>query len=297
MLYSGVDSLSAAVRRAGGSTRDGPHPRSFRKTPIADANATPVTPAAPAAADPARWTALEGTTLATLAALASVTVNGYRYGDSNHGITVPLLKRAIEPTLYPGDPMVATGESFPTFFYGLLAWILPGTDAVPFAFYALYVVAIAATFAGAWRIGRWAGGPAAGLLTAAFVFPVRIGLAGESLYRVAFSHSHLASALTIWAIAWFLEGRRVLPLLVLSLGAYNHVLYSAYALVPMFLVVLVEAPRVGRSATLRRAAAATLPLLPLLVWAVARSTPLTPEWLQQLWESSAHHSFPSSFGC
>jgi hypothetical protein len=61
-------------------------------------------------------------------------------------------------------------------------------------------------------------------------------------------------------------------------------------------VVLVEAPRVGRSATLRRAAAATLPLLPLLVWAVARSTPLTPEWLQQLWERSAHHSFPSTFG-
>lgn len=289
-------SVFAPFGRAGDPARDGPHRESPGSSPIADPQIPPVAPEAPATGDPTRWSLLEGTTLAILAALASVTVNGYRFGDSNHGITVPLLKRAIDPSLYPGDPMVATGESFPTLFYRLLAWLLPGTDAVPVAFFALYVVAIAATFAGAWRIGRWAGGPVAGFLTAAFVFPVRIGLAGESLYRVAFSHSHLASALSIWAIAWFLEGRRLLPLLVLSLGAYNHVLYSAYVLVPMFLVVLLEAPRVGRSATLRRIAAATLPLLPLLVWAAVHSTPMTAEWLEQLRLRSAHHSFPSTFG-
>jgi len=269
-------------------------------TPDLQANDEPSAPeqqaASPSAPSDPGWTTLETTTLAVLAALASVTVNGYRYGDSNHGITVPLLKRAIDASLYPGDAMVATGESFPTFFYRLLAWALPGTEAVPAAFFALYVVAIAATFAGAYRIGRWAGGPAAGLLTVAFVFPVRIGLAGESIYRVAFSHSHLASALAIWAIAWFLEGRRLLPLLVLSLGAYNHVLYSAYVLVPMFLVVLSEAPRVGRARTLRLVAAATVPLLPLVVWAAVHSTPLTQGWLNQLWLRSAHHSFPSTFG-
>src|SRR5207244_10850010 len=159
-------------------------------------------------------------------------------------------------------------ERFPTIFYRVLAAVLPGPEWIPAAFFVLYLVAVAATLAGAYRIGRWAGGPPAGPLTLAFAFPVRIGLAGESLYRVAFSHSHLASALTIWAMVWFLEGRRVLPLLVLSLGAYNHLLYSAYVLVPMVLVVLAEASEVGRRETVKRLAA-VLPLIPVTLWLMA----------------------------
>jgi len=221
---------------------------------------------------------------------------GYRFGDSNHGITVPILKRLMDPSLYPGDPMVATAERFPTVFYRALAAVLPGADQVPAAFFVLYIVSIAATLAGAYRIGRWAGGPAAGVLCLLIAFPVRIGLAGEALYRVAFSHSHLASALTIWAIVWFLEGRRLLPLLVLSVGAYNHLLYSLYALIPMVLVVLFEARERGKPATARLLAAAALPLLPLLAWSVARGTPMTPEWLDLLRLRSSHHSFPSAFG-
>ena len=76
------------------------------------------------------------------------------------------------------------------------------------------------------------------LLALLIAIPVRNGIANESLYRVQFSHSHLASALVIWAMALFLEGRRILPLLMLSLGAYIHVLYSIYVLVPCLLVVL-----------------------------------------------------------
>jgi len=202
----------------------------------------------------------------------------------------------MDPGLYPGDAMVATAERFPTVFYRLLAAILPGTGSIPAAFFVLYLVAVAATLAGAYRLGRWAGGPAAGALTLAFAFPVRIGLAGESLYRVAFSHSHLASALTIWAMVWFLEGRRLRPLLVLSIGAYNHLLYSAYVLVPMLLVVLAEAREVGRRETLKRMAAGVLPLLPLAAWTLAHRTPMTPEWLDLLRLRSSHHSFPSAFG-
>ena len=42
------------------------------------------------------------------------------------------------------------------------------------------VLSIAATLAGAYRLGRWAGGPEAGVLALLFAFPVRIGLAGEA---------------------------------------------------------------------------------------------------------------------
>lgn len=251
--------------------------------------------AAHAAHVPAWLRLTEGGTLAVLLALAGTVLVGYRFGDSNHGIIVPILKRLMDPGLYPGDVMVATAEAFPTVFYRALALLLPGPGSIPAAFFFLYVATMAATFAGIYRIGRWAGGEAAGALAVLFAIPVRIGLAGEALYRPAFSHSHVASALAIWAIAWFLEGRRFLPLLVLSLGAYNHLLYSAYVLVPMLLVVVWERRAAGPRRTLGLLAVVVLPLLPLAVWAAARGTPMTPEWLELLRLRSAHHSFPSAF--
>jgi len=73
---------------------------------------------------------------------------GYRFGDSNHGITVPILKRLMDPALYPGDVMVATAEAFPTVFYRILARVLPSPASIPAAFFFLYVATMAATFAG-----------------------------------------------------------------------------------------------------------------------------------------------------
>ena len=131
------------------------------------------------------FTLVEGATLSTLASLASLTLIGYRFGDSNHGITVPILKRFIDPALYPGDPLVATGDRFPTIFYRVLAALLPSTDWVAQSFFVLYVVSIALTYAAVYRMARWAGrgDSATGLLGVLLAMPVRNGLANESLYR------------------------------------------------------------------------------------------------------------------
>ena len=98
---------------------------------------------------------LEGATLALLVALAGIDLVGYRFGDSNQGITVPILKRFMDPSLYRWDVMVATGERFPTLFYMTLAALLPGKESIPAAFFVLYVFSIAAALAGVYRIGRW----------------------------------------------------------------------------------------------------------------------------------------------
>lgn len=240
---------------------------------------------------------VEGATLSLLASLASLTLIGYRFGDSNHGITVPILKRFIDPSLYPGDDLVATAERFPTIFYRTLAAVLPSTDAVPFAYFFLYVLSIALTYAAVYRMGVWASGDArVGALATLLAMPVRTGLAGESLYRVAFSHSHLASGLDLFAMALFLEGRRLAPILMLSLGVYNHALYSLYLLVPLTLTLLLEARTVPKRQTLIRLACAILPVLPFVAMAVSNGTPLTQEWVDLLKLRSAHHSFPSAFG-
>ena len=237
-----------------------------------------------------------GWVFAGLVAILGLAVNGYRFGDSNHGITVPIVKQIMDRSLYPGDIVVETAASYPTLFYRALAAVVRHKDAIPATFFGLYVLSTAAIFAGAFRLGRWAGGPAAGILTVAACFPVRISLAGATLYRPLFSHSDVATALTVWALVWFLEGRRVLPLLTLSLGAYIHLLYSGYLLVPLGLIVLSEWKQVGARRTLLRLSAAVLPILPLAVWLLHKSVPMTHEWLELLRLRSAHHSFPSTFG-
>jgi hypothetical protein len=245
---------------------------------------------------PLSW--IQGATLAVLASLASLTLIGYRFGDSNHGITVPILKKFIDRSLYSGDPLVATGDRFPTIFYRLLSALLPSTDWVPFAYFALYLISIALTYAAVYRMGVWAGGGdrATGVLAALLSMPVRTSLAGEALYRVAFSHSHLASGLDLMALALFLEGRRLAPLLILSLGVYNHALYSLYLLVPFTLMILWEARSQPRRTTFIRLAAGWLPVLPFLLSAVAQGKPMTREWLDLLILRSSHHSFPGAFG-
>lgn len=246
--------------------------------------------------EPLTW--LQGATAAALASLASLTVIGYRFGDSNHGITVPILKRFIDRSLYPGDTLVATGDHFPTVFYRLLAALLPSTDWVPLAYFVLYVVSIALTYAAVFRMAVWASGGdrAIGALAVLLAMPVRTGLAGEALYRVAFSHSHLASGLDLMALALFLEGRRLPPLLILSLGVYNHALYSLYLLVPFTLVLLWEARSVPRNTTLLRLAAGWVAVVPFLLNAIAQGKPMTREWLDLLILRSSHHSFPGTFG-
>lgn len=241
---------------------------------------------------------IQGATLAVLASLASLTLIGYRFGDSNHGITVPILKRFIDRSLYESDLLVATGDRFPTIFYRVLAALLPSVDWAPFAYFTLYVISIALTYAAVYRMGVWAGGGdrGTGVLAALLSMPVRTSLAGEALYRVAFSHSHLASGLDLMAMALFLEGQRIAPLLILSLGVYNHALYSLYLLVPFTLMILWEARSQTRRTTLIQLAVAWLPVLPFLVSAVAQGKPMTREWLDLLILRSSHHSFPGTFG-
>ena len=240
--------------------------------------------------------ALEAALLAVLLALAGLGITGYRFGDSNHSISVPILKHLMDPRLYPGDIVVATSPRFSTVTYQVLALALPGRDAIPVAFFALHLLTLALILGAAYRIGRWLTGPATGALAALASVPVHLGLAGSALYRPAFTHSSIGAALGLWALAAFLEGRRVLPLLLLSLGAYNHLLYSGYLLVPLTIIVLWEWRHRGTMPTLAALAAAVVPLVPLAAWHLSHRTPLTAEWLELLRLRSEHHSLPSAFG-
>jgi hypothetical protein len=207
-------------------------------------------------------------------------VVGYRFGGSDHGLTVPTLKRLMDPSLYPSDLMVATAQRLPTLFYRVLATLLPSKVTIPAAFFAFYLAATAAMLAGAYRIGRWFGGPAAGVATLLITFPLRNGLDGEPLHRIAFSHAHLAAAVAIWAIVFFLEGRRLLPLLLLWLVACLHLLYSAYVLVGLLLVVLTERRRRGVHGSAVLVTMALLPLIALVIWSSRAA--IAPEWLRPL---------------
>jgi hypothetical protein len=241
-----------------------------------------------------RPVSLEVVTAFVLLALASVELVGYGFGDANGGLTVPVLKRHMDRSLYPGDLFVAIAGRTPTAFYRSLAALHLGRGAIPPVFFMLYVVATAALLAGVYRIGRWFGGPVVGAVTVLAAFPVRTGLAGAALHRLALSPALVAQALGIWAVALLLEGRRALPLLLLLIAAGTDLLYSAYALVGFLFVVIAE----GRRATARRtfilSAAALLPFF-FIAWMTRHALPLTREGVDLL-RIRIPESLASAFG-
>jgi len=75
---------------------------------------------------------------------------GYRFGDSNLSVQVPLVKHFADRELYPGDPLLLTSKGYASFFFpaiGLLVRSLGGLEVIYFALF------LAGKFLGLWA--RW----------------------------------------------------------------------------------------------------------------------------------------------
>lgn len=63
--------------------------------------------------------------LAVLCVLASVSVaiDGFRWGLGNNALQAPILQRAVDPTLFPGDPFIATLDKYTSAVWWVLAQV------------------------------------------------------------------------------------------------------------------------------------------------------------------------------
>lgn len=247
--------------------------------------------------------------MATLvfAAVSMLAVHPYRYGGSGQAITVPYLKALVDPSLYPGDYLVAEAGYYYTFLWPIVAVAVArfGVD-IPSLFAVAHAVCVWATFLAAFVIFRQLLRDTKVAFLALFLllFGNTIALGGELALGVsAFRESVVALPLTLFAIAAWLGRRYVLSFVLLGVAFLIHPLTAAYAVGPLAVVAITERADVGRTRLFAAFGGFAAMVAPLLVWRAVSPPPDTgaavvadPEWLALLELRSAHHVFPLDWG-
>lgn len=234
--------------------------------------------------------------LLLLLAVASMDFKGYRFGGSNHSLQVPHLKHLVEPSLYRGDPVLGSFDSYVTFFFHALAPVVRMMGVEP-VYFALYALSHFATLAALYALGLALSRSPAAAFVACFLSVGQVpSLGAELSYWPRLTHAEVATPLLLWAFWLYLRGR---PLVAFALAGFTfnvHGLYALYVGVMLGADTLLTPTR--RRGLLAAAAAFLLPALPALLWALARHDAVPPEqwplWLQTLRERSALHAFPLS---
>ena len=185
--------------------------------------------------------------LAVLAALAwlSVAIDGFRWGLGNNALQAPILQRAVDPALFPGDPFVATLDKYTSAVWWLLAQVgraLEIREWEPIIYVlhlgsrVLFLAGIAAVLGVYVRDRRV-------LLASVAVVALGASLRGPSVVGVhglmgrVPDHTALATSVALFAIAAALRGRHV-PAAVFAALAFDINAFVGVWLVPVVIVTL-----------------------------------------------------------
>lgn len=184
-----------------------------------------------------------------LAAIFSVVYQGFNYGSNNNALQIPILQRASNPGLYPGDPYVATLDDYFSLFWWLLSR-LPGVADWPAVFLGLHIATRWLTLLACFVLLRvLASHPGAALLSTALL-GISASLAGGSavgsseLFMDYFNHSHIAGFLVLFAFAASLRERHYWGAVLAGLAFDINAFMGAWALFSLLaLMVSTGRPR------------------------------------------------------
>jgi hypothetical protein len=238
-----------------------------------------------------------GPILAVLVATAaSPLLHGYAIGFQNHFIQLPYLRWLQDPTLFPGDPLIAAMASYFSFFWLALAWIcsrLPMEE----VFLAGHLLTVALKYAGIFALGRalFPSDRRAAYLGMWLVFFGHSGVGYEAMNWIYFAHTPLAADIGIWALVLALNGRYRLSFLLAGLVFNLHAMQSCY-LALMIGCSLLREVRHRVPDLIAGAALFLLGASPGIYWMMSASALEAPADLIDLTRAFfPYHFFPSSF--
>lgn len=203
---------------------------------------------------------------------------GYRYGISDQAFYLPAVVQHLDGSLFPRDRVLLHAQDRFMLFDDLAAGLLKVTHApVPWLFFTLFLVGLAAHFAGGLALGRiwyrswWS--------VAAFIFILtlrhRITLTGANTLEGYLHPRTLAFAVGVWALVAFLRGRALATAVCLAVAAMLHTTTALWFVVWIGVALAVSEPRARRPLAMAAAIGAAAG-----VWAL-RFGPMR-EQLQQM---------------
>ncbi|MGH9256133.1 MAG: hypothetical protein ACRD3C_16355 [Vicinamibacterales bacterium] len=158
--------------------------------------------------------------------LATANGAGYRYGVSDQAFYIPVVTRALDPSLFPRDGALIDAEGRLMVADEMLAGIVRGTDVpLPMLFFVGYVVSVALLWTALVLIGTrvyrhaWA----VVALAAAFAMRHRIPRTSANSFEPYFHPRMLAFGVGALAVAALLRGRRWLAIGLVAVSSLVHI--------------------------------------------------------------------------
>lgn len=232
---------------------------------------------------------------AGLAAALRLRFTGFPVGVGNQSLQIVFLEHLRNPAAFEGDLLLQTLPRFSTWFFHLLARLIPAGTAIEEALALLQGLNLFLLFFLLSRLVRslWPESRLPWLLLFPFVVSPLQGLAESPINPLAFTHTSFSLTLSLLALLFLLR-RHWLPMAVCIglLGSF-HLLTAAYtaAIACMYLLMIRDTLRLRD--LLPAAAAGALAALPALPFLLDRSATFDSVWLNLLEIRSAHHIYPS----
>jgi len=207
--------------------------------------------------------------------------NGYIYGWDDQHLEIPLLKKLIDPGLYPGDYYIeGLKGNFMSYLYPVLARCI-SVEQIPAAFFILYLLSRYVLFFFMFKLWQ-AITRNRGLAILCVLMTLLLGRVEEFLYRT-FSHQEFALCFIFAGLYVFYKERYLLAAALLGFAANIHALYSLF---PMCYIGVYLLWRKDWRNLLKAGTAFLLLALPFLIWAARRyltaghePAPPREEWL------------------
>ena len=251
----------------------------------------------PSVAKAPRWLLMA---IKATAFLASLPILGFAIYGNNNEQQLPIVQHTNDPSLYPGDPFVATFPYYASFLWQVL-WI-------PFRYVPEVPLLLALTllqrFFFLYSAGRLARALASGNEIAEgaawclFGFGMAPFLGWGTVLPPSFEHTSLAVACFLLSLSFLVEGKPLRAGICFGLAGLANIMHATHGMLLLLPVVAFTPELRARWNTLRGGLVALIIMSPAIYLATqTMGQPRIEPWafLRLLWFYVPQHFFPSSW--
>lgn len=233
---------------------------------------------------------------------ASLSINRYEYGTSNHAIVIPFMKSFLHPDLYPGDYLIAQRPYFFTHLWNGLALISEHLHIdLPILFFGTYCFSLLLTFIAVYLLALALFHKKEVAYLSLFFFTFQKTLLGLGGLPTHLDTIVVATPILIFAIYFFFQGKYPASFFLQGFAFLIHPLSAVYVIAFLGVSSIVILKSIGKARLALCVGLLALTAAPSIVWKLS-STPASLHlvsadwsWVALLHLRSSHHLFPSTW--
>ncbi len=189
---------------------------------------------------------------------------GYIYGWDDQHLELPLLKKLIDPELYPGDYYVESlKDRFVCFLYPILAKLIT-IDQIPSTYFSLYLVSRYFLFFFMYKLWKFISRKKSVAFFCVFFFLLS-GRVPEFLYRT-FSHQEFTLPIVLAGIYLFYRNRFYFSAALFGVAANFHLFYTVFPMTYLGIYLLTSVKRYSWKPLIKTSLIFIFLSLPVAIW-------------------------------